>query len=297
MINMSATVVIPSKNRLAKTIEACKSAADIPLINEIIVCDDGSNFPIELYLNELPDILLKKIKIMPNRFLCGAQGARLTAVHASSNDIIVFLDSDDILNKNGVMSLLSVIMKDSKLSLVYGNNKFGGESSNWLRLEGERFCNVLKNLSLCPFSGLVVRKSLIDWGGVNADFPAWQDDDMCLVASKCGKIAFVDTISAENFLSDDSISRSKYKQLLGLSMLIEKYKAEILENFGLVRLLLWRGRQVALFLEVLSEDVLRSTRSSNKFTILFFGGVSKILKITSRVVKLLLRPFFDRIYC
>jgi glycosyltransferase involved in cell wall biosynthesis len=295
--NQFASVVIPTKNRLLQTKNAIKSALNISFINEIILVDDGSNFDLDLYIEDIAFSSNVKIKILANKFTSGAQGARLTGVLETSNDIIIFLDSDDILVQSGIEKLFKLIKSDNDISLTYGQILFGNSKSNWLQLNGFCYKKVLKNLSLCPFSGLFIRKSKINWNELDLTLPAWQDDDLCLLASKSGKLAFIDHIVAKNTLSDDSISKSRSKQLKGLTLLINKYKIDIVSNFGYQAILLWRCRQFALFLETYADEINTVKKNKNIILNISFKIISNILKLISKIIKLLLSRYFERIYC
>ena len=295
--NSNLTVVIPTKNRYEQTINAVRSAVKSPYIDEIIIVDDGSNFNLDLYYIGCSEFKNSNVKILNNYLLSGAQGSRMTGILEASSDIILFLDSDDLLVSENVEKLFNVISSDQQIVLTYGKIKFGNTISNWLILNGNCYSYVLKNLSLCPFSGLFIRKSLIDWSQLTLALPAWQDDDLCILASRSGKLAFVDEIIAENNLSDDSISRSYFKQYTGLVILLKKYKSEIIKTCGLHRLFLWRLRQISLYFFVLSEKILEKSNKSNFLIKTPFIVISNSLKVIGKSLSVFLRIFFDRIYC
>ena len=292
---MKASVVIPTKNRLQQTSEAINSALTFLEIDEIVTVVDGDDDDVKKYSNLIDSLGFPCIKVIKNKLVQGAQGARVTGLLEAKNEIIVFLDSDDLL-ADGLKCLIEEIFKNKSIVMVYGNIKCGSSESNFMQLDGSNYLRVLRNLSLCPFSGLVVRRSLLDVNQINLLLPAWQDDDFCIQAAKSGPIKFVDVISAEYRISNESISKNRSKQFVGLSMLIEKNRSEILFNFGLFRIMLWRLRQFALLMQVVSDDLSDEKvclHKGWKIPAIFF---SKLFELCAKGLKFLLRPFFDRIY-
>lgn len=285
---MVASLIIPTKNRLSLTKMAVASVQENLYFDEIIIVDDGSTFDIKEYY-EIFSII--KIKVIKNYLSSGGLAARVCGAEIAKNDILVFLDSDDVLINDGISLLIKNMIDYKKYTLMYGNIEFDSNLSDWLKIEGNQFKIVLKNLSLCPFSGLAVRKSLMDWNALSLDLPAWQDDDFCIIASKNGLIRYIDITVAKNTLSEDSISKSKSKQLIGLLILIDKYKDLILKNFGLWGLLMWRLRQVCLFMEIISHDFI-TIKDSNILYYIF----GKFLGKLSKLLKYFMRFYFDRIF-
>lgn len=225
----------------------------------------------------------------------GAQGARITGALASKNDFVLFLDSDDLLIEDGVTKLYQVLNNNSDLAFVYSNVLHDNKTSDFLRINGDGFHSVLKNLSLCSFSGLMTRKSLVQWDDLDQSLPAWQDDDFCLTICRFHNVKFVDTLSARMRVSVDSISISKQKQFIGLALLINKWRHDLLREFGIVRLLLWRVRLLSLFLFVVAEDM-RSSTDHTGFVRFLFNISSYILNLIGKLIRIFVRPFFDRCY-
>ncbi len=288
------TLVIPTKNRINILCDAVQSACHLDIIQEIIVVDDNSTVPLseEAFKNIID---FNKITILKNQSIPGAQGSRVTGAQYASTDLLLFLDSDDLLLPDGVLELYNRICDNENLALVYGNILFGQIRSNWIRVKENAYLSVLRNLSLCPFSGLMVRKSLIPWNELDLALPAWQDDDFCLTVARKGDINFVDTCVAINHHSDDSISRSKGRQLIGLYMLIEKWKDEILDKYGIFRLFLWRIRGLGLMAQVIGSDFSLQVSADRK-KYLLKRLASLLFNAIGHGIKILVKPFFDRVY-
>lgn len=291
---MCLSVIIPVKNRKKELFNAVNSALSVSIVSEVIIVDDSSIIPVSY--QDVPSHETKKIVIVKNTNSKGAQGARIMGASISCNDIIVFLDSDDELQEGGIISLCAEIESDDRLGLVYGNTIHDGEVSKWIPLAGHAFSVVLKNLCLCPFSGLVVRRALVPWDDLMLELPAWQDDDFCLTVSKVAHIKYVDTCVAIAKKSTDSISRNGFNLLLGLSMLIEKWKMDIVLNFGLQRLFLWRIRQLLILLQIVYEDFVNTKKFKSKTEMFFCKFIVMVMYILIKFCKMILRLFFDRIY-
>lgn len=292
---MKVSVIIPTKNRVCLTIRAVESALLLASVDEVVVIVDGNDVDLNDYLSQIIASTPSSIRVLKNKLAPGAQGSRVTGLVQSQNDIVVFLDSDDIL-VDGVEVLIGAMHKDSSLVMAYGNVRHNGKISNWLQLDGDNYPAVLKNLSLCSFSGLVARKSLLRLDELSLELPAWQDDDFCITAAKYGPIKFFDVISAENRLSEDSISRSRSRQLVGLVLLVEKHRKDLIDCFGFQVLILWRLRQFALLIQSSSDDLYLAGGNNSGLFAALLKLFSLALDVAGRLIKLLLRPFFDRIY-
>ncbi|MCS5704690.1 glycosyltransferase family 2 protein [Synechococcus sp. FGCU-3] len=295
-----ASLVIPYFKR-AKTINrALESAEFSTAIIEVIVVDDELSGDSRKVMNEACR-QFPKTRIVENKAIRGALGARATGALAANNDLIVFLDSDDEVVPEGIAQCLNALCTDQDLCMAYGNVRFGdftSYTSDFLRLTGNGYLSVLKNLSLCPFSGLCIRKSLIQWEGLRRDLPAWQDDEFVLTASRSGKIRFVDCVTAIMHDSGEGrISSNKQSQLTGLRMLLEKWGDEIIMQFGIFYIFLWKLRILSILLKILSTEIeqkKRLSKSRPKAFILKFQSFS--IYAIQRLLRRIFRVFFDRVY-
>ena len=292
--NYGISVVIPTKNRHDKIILAVESAAKIRNVSQILVIDDGST-P-EITLDSFSGLSADdKLIILKNAYVAGAQGARLTGAMSSCNEIVLFLDSDDLLLESGVTHLYQAIQADPGLAMVYSDVIGQRRKSTFLRVNGNGFRDVLRNLSLCPFSGLMVRKTLIHWESLDLRLPAWQDDDFCLVACQNGRVQYIDTPAASMMVSSDSISKSRFGQVIGLALLIDRWKIEIVNEFGAGRLFLWRLRLLSSLLDAISVEI-KSLRKKSVVARIFSTIGYFIFWLLAKMIFITIRCFFDRIY-
>lgn len=290
---MLISAILPTRHRLEKTLAAALSLSVIEVIDEILIIVDGNLEELNRYKNFFRYRGLKNVRILKNDLARGAQGARITGVKYAKNELIFFLDSDDRALQAGVNMEADALIGDDDLALAYSDLIIGDKKTNFLQLDGHCFRAVLKNLSLCPFSGLMVRKNSIDIARLDTSLPAWQDDDFCLVVAQKGKVKYVIAPAAEYLPSTDSISRSKRKQFKGLSQLLEKWRSLLIEELGYKYLLLWQLRRLSLYFGSLGE---RDCNCNNKIVSMVCLFISSSSIIVYRAMRRVLRPFFDRYY-
>ena len=278
---MTFSAIIPTKNRVDLTLRAISSCLEIDLINEIIVIDDGSSL-------ENFQLLIKKIKsenvrVIENMSKPGALSARIFGAKLAKNEIIVFLDSDDILCKETISINFHHINNHSDLGLVYSNVIHGKKQTDWLQVSGFERRLILKNLSLCAFSGMVVRKTYISQCDFILTLPSWQDDEFCLQISKYAKIQFMPGIVA--FCSENGarISSSKRRQLDGLGLLLKKYQSDLIENHGGISIIFWKIRLLSLSYLARSEEI------PQRYLKNYYYLLGRLLRKFTAV-------YFDRIY-
>ena len=101
------SVIIPTFNRNAQ----CKRAIESVLIQsvpcEIIIVDDGSEEPIQ-FSGETGIHIIKFVRLHDNR---GVSAARNRGVRESSNNILCFLDSDDVWLPNKLEQQIKAYQK------------------------------------------------------------------------------------------------------------------------------------------------------------------------------------------
>lgn len=287
------SAIVPTRDRLEQTLEAALSLVVIEVIDEIIIIVDDDFEELNRYRNSFEYRGFDNIRILKNDVTPGAQGARICGIMNAKHELIFFLDSDDLALRDGVTMEAQAFLNDPDLALAYSNLVVGDNKSNFLQLDGYCFRVVLKNLSLCPFSGLMVKKSAINLERLNSALPAWQDDDFCLVIAQYGKVKYVSAPAAEYCLSNDSISRSKARQYQGLSQLLDKWRNTLVEEWGYKYLFLWKLRRMALYFSVLSDQDCFAGYRVVSFVCCF---KSMVFSIMHKVMIRILRKFFDRCY-
>lgn len=245
---MMISVVIPVKNRVMKLIDAINSAVAIKHVCEVIVVDDHSMPPLTLDALNLRE-RSNLVRIVRNTGAPGAQHARSLGTTEAVGEFVLYLDSDDLLVADGIEKMIVASEDNPDAALFYGNFKVGAVVTDFLQVRGRAFPKMLKNLSLCPFSGLLVKKAAASWESVDKELPAWQDDDFCLTVSRQHPVHFVDAITAEYRPSEDSISASSDKRLNGLRSMLHKWGPEMRRVVGLHCYFVWKMMHFALWAE------------------------------------------------
>lgn len=284
---MSITVVIPFQTKNQFLIKAINSCLDQNSVDEILLIQDN-HIPLFTEI-ELLSINSKRVKIIRNNFQEGAYGARIYGLTLASNDLVAFLDSDDVLFKNSLSYLMSEMLKDESIGLAYGITLSNETPIDILKISGFIYPQVLKNLSLSPFSGLLVRKNILNAIKPNLKLPAFQDDDFILNISQNFKIIFVNhEIAKMNTDHDDRLSKKFDNLTSGLSMLLEIWGRQIQEYYGRKYIYLWRLRLLNIRLSkyaIVSSDIL-----------IIGGAMSWLFKSLFFINRNLFKLFFDKIH-
>lgn len=287
---MMLTVIIPTKERVFSLNRAIKSATQISVVKQIIVVNDSSN---EIEFKNFDEDLRSNTKViwMKNYLNPGAVGARISGLLNSNTDVVIFLDSDDILFSHGVEQLYREILKDQEIGICYSNllvdNK---QKTNFLRLEGYQFKRVVQNLSLAPFTGLMIRKKFFNIFDIDLSLKAWQDDDFVLSIARKSKVKFVDVVSGSMMTNEKNrITNDCNRIYEGLYLLITKWSTEITENLGLHYYYLWKLRLIII------KYICRGKKMQQKTNFLY-RALGTIIIIFAKTTRKFLKIYFDRIY-
>ncbi len=112
---LSISVIIPTYNRatfIQAAVDSALNQTRVPL--EIIVVDDGSTDGTHRLLSAYGAPV--RVIRQPN---CGRSAARNTGLRAARGDLILFLDSDDLLAPRCIERCARVLEQDTDLSVVY----------------------------------------------------------------------------------------------------------------------------------------------------------------------------------
>jgi len=282
------SVIIPTHNRgmtIRRSIESVLLQRHEEF--EIIVVDDNSEDNTQEIIRDYRD---SRITYLKNEKNIGAQGSRIIGMNIAKGTYVAFLDSDDTLTNISITSRIAAL-KQSGYSdaLVYGKFLYKSEievESNFERLAGNVYKQILRNLSLCGYPAILLTKKCITIAGLpNADFPSWQDDDFVLTIAKQFPVVYCDEVVAIIYPSEHSIVRDYNTVIRGCEMIAAKYRNEIVKTFGIHYVVLWKMR--TLRLRMLQK--LSMTHTSRSFEI-------ATVKYCLRILDWILRPFFTRIF-
>jgi len=245
----SFSVVIPafeSADTLERAVVSAARQTVAPC--DIVVVDDASTDSTLALMADFQrrDARVRYIRLSRRE---GAQSARLRGVAESRGDWVVFLDADDELLADSIEKRMAVLAgSHGDTALIYGDTYFDACGENlfqFKRLDGHSYPWLCRELSLCPYSCMMVRKdSFARAGYPSPDFPSWQDDDMVLTIGKHYAVRHCGAPVAVMHSASGSITSSARRISEGCRMMVRKYAADIVEHHGYFRLLLWKARVV-----------------------------------------------------
>lgn len=140
----SVSFVIAAKNEeesIYKTIAECLNS-DYPAPIECIVVDDGSDDQTKAEMLRARDELgtshpVTVISFAKNR---GKREAMAEGVLVATGEVIVFVDSDSFVAKDGIKHLVEHFLSDPKVAAVAGNTGIVNEQTNMLtRMQSARY--------------------------------------------------------------------------------------------------------------------------------------------------------------
>ena len=156
------SIVITARNYsmyLKECIDSC--IAQTVKAKEIIYSDDCSDD------DSLKIARASRIKVIKHNKHVGVVQARNDGADASTGDYLIFVDGDDILDKDYIKNMLEVLDKDTVV--VYGLSKHFGLSNLLMDYNCER-SNMLWKQNYCNSSSLIRRTSFYE-------AKMWQEND------------------------------------------------------------------------------------------------------------------------
>lgn len=206
---IKVSVIIPNFNRMNLLMRAVDSVLNQTYsVDEIIIVDDYSSRSVrENYRLYFQDNL--KIKIIFNSKNMGAAYSRNIGVKNARNDIIAFLDSDDIWQKDKIEKQINLISLENNVHLVYC-----AQSKH--KLHRGNVLNNLMDFWLMPNTStiLVTKEAFSKVNGFDERLKACQDHDFWISFSKAGfcvdyvdEVLVIFTNDAENRISYEYESR------------------------------------------------------------------------------------------
>lgn len=287
------SVVIPVYNRAKSILRSINSALNqtVPPL-EVLVVDDASSDETVNSINKLIDTRVRVFSMGSNQ---GAQSARLKGIHEARGNFLVFLDSDDELLPDSIEKRLqSLINSPFTEALVYGDVVRGGMVDKFESLSGNVYPYLLKELSLCPYSTMLIPKSCFDVTGLpDKDFPSWQDDDMVLTIGKYFPVLHCGVPVAIMNADGNRISGNRRNVVEGCRRMVAKYSGDMLEAHGRFRLFSWQIRIIRSNVMARWHEASLRLKNNLNLTDLFLLLYLTCARIILRVM---LMPFFKHIY-
>ena len=193
------SIIIPVHNRKAYVQTAIKSALDQIYPNiEVVVVDDASDDGTYEALEalRLPIILLR------NEVNKGPAASRNYGIKSSHGEYLLFLDSDDALEPDGIATLWKALnskeFKDKNWGVAYGKRLTCDSKLNPLKTEPKKYYtgSILPYLlqdNIVRTGAYLVRKSIaLEVGGFLEDLFDHEDLLLCYLIAAKYKFVFVD---------------------------------------------------------------------------------------------------------
>ncbi|MGC8604169.1 MAG: glycosyltransferase family 2 protein [Desulfomonilaceae bacterium] len=299
MTSPLVSIVIPTFNRsnsLSVAIDSCLNQTYGNI--EIVVVDDGST-------DSTPELISDyqgkaQITYIRNNKRAGAQAARIIGIKNARGEYIAFLDSDDVLLPSSVQVRIEVFENSNgQIGLVYGDVFIQtlATSIKFKSLYGYNFDYLLRELSLCPYSVMMIKKDCFQLTGYPDEaFPSWQDDDMVLTIGRHFGVYHCNQPLAIMHPSVDSITSDSYKLYQGCRMIVDKYKLDIRKELGVFRIFLWRLRMTLCLVRSNMGRIKKQIKTDQLLTKAIRISYLVFLRVINRLLTRFLKMFFDNIY-
>lgn len=238
--NPKVTVIIPTYNRGHLIQEAIKSVLSQKAPFEIVIVDDGSTDNTAEIVHSFQD---NRIRYLTLKEKGGAQIARNVGIMEAKSELIAFLDSDDIMLPESLPDRLDYFENNPHCESSYSDYQvcFIGLYHNYTKKikigqinPDDVYRKSLKTLSLAPTSVFMARRETFrDVGEMDINLPASHDNDIFLRFSKRGTCHYIPLYAACLIQhTGESVCRNPVRFAQGRAMLIEKFKNDILAEFG-----------------------------------------------------------------
>lgn len=250
------TIIMPTYNRknvIKRAIDSClrQSYENI----ELIICDDHSTDGTEEYIAELQKNEKRIIYCKTPVGHKGANAARNAGIRIAKGKYLCFMDSDDEFLENGIIDRVRVFEKNSRVGMVYGNVicQMKNRKVPWIYIEvpprkKEARKKILEELSLCCQLTIMVQTKIFNKIGLlDEELKAWTDDSLVVPVVLNYPVIHCGTYIALVHKSELCMTGNKWNAYQGLSIMINKYKKEIISEVSLWRYLLWKIRLLAAF--------------------------------------------------
>lgn len=194
---------------------------------EIIVVDDCST---DQSIEEIEKIDDPRIKLIKHKLNKGQNAALNTGVKNSNQQIVAFLDSDDVWDENYLSEMNATYFKFPTIGFCY-SNLFNGP---FWKLEGEnRYADVLNQGYLSSMITITAKKSAIkEIGGFDEKYSICQDDDFCFRLAQKFSFKVIEKPLARIIGAENSMTRNLNQVAGGWLFLFENYKKDILDLCG-----------------------------------------------------------------
>jgi len=234
---MKCSVIITSKNRPELAEAAINSVLDQTIeADEIIFINDNSTIDYDNIEITYGNYIIY-IKTTSN---LGGAGARNLGASLANNDVLMFLDDDDLWERNKIETQLSYLKAHSECQVVFTGRKIVNISDRSNIIRETKHRNIYSNQNILIFmlnfvgvtSGVAINRNFFNSiGGFDESLPCRQDYDLWIRACINGCNAAWDgthsVIYTLHGSQGNQISNKGHLQEKALNILLSKYEREI----------------------------------------------------------------------
>jgi glycosyltransferase involved in cell wall biosynthesis len=224
MSHPTISVVIPTKDRAEKLVDAVESAFNQTIeILEIIVVDDASETDPRPLLSSFGE-KLRYEKLARNS---GANVARNRGIELARGTLVAFLDDDDIWLPDKLALQVAAIQRGYEACLCNSQEigKLPRAATDMPEVTAER----LRISTPCGTSGLLATRDVLNVERFDPDIPRSQDWDLYVRLVQRGPLAFVSKPLYLRRTSSDGITMATMRQtpaeLLATAIALDKHRA------------------------------------------------------------------------
>jgi len=262
------TVITAYYNRpeyIRESIESALAQTHAPV--EVIVVDDGSTEDAHRVLRAIPGTTIIR---QPN---AGVAAARNRGLAAARGEYVIFLDHDDRLMPDAIVSHLRAIQSDAtpaksksgkpKAGLVFGALRQidgAGQIKSAPYVCAPRrnyFLSMLQGNPIhCPAAAMILREAMLAVGGMDPDVAPGDDLDLYLRIARQYRVVRHTDLTAEYRLHSENVSHNYAKMMRATERVLDKVERTM----------------------ILSPSERRSLKMGRARAALYYGGQNTILQ-------------------
>ena len=230
------SIIIPTYNRaemIKDTINSILNQNDCT--SELIVIDDCSTDNTGEIIKSIDNQNIYYYKLQSNS---GSQVARNFGSEKANADLLLFLDSDDILLPGSLRFRIDYFQSHPECESSYSDYEvcFKGVNKDYKKIVTLRklsYREVLTELAVVPTSVLIIRSKIFnEIGKFDIKLPACHDDDIYIQCFKRNGCHYISTLAIKFINHPGQRVGTSINLANGKTLLLKKYKNEILEELG-----------------------------------------------------------------
>lgn len=308
MINLEdqalVSVIIPCYNHgryLSKAIESVLGQTYTHF--EIIVVDDGSTDKTKEVAQNY-----KEVKYV-SQINQGLSAARNTGIDQSIGQYLVFLDADDWLLPNALLTNLNAIQVSLQLAFVSGGFQFFFDKDQTSRdvtsvVDADHYCHLLQKNFIAMIAAVMFQRWVFDSFRFDTTLKVCEDYDLYLKVTRMHPVTHHTRLISVYFMHDSNVSKGSATMLSTALQILDKQKIDLRNDnerhwFNLGQIF-WRK----WYCHIIHEEVVKALRESldsNRVAFktlrkydngLYFDLIRKTVLFFLKTGKIMLQSFF-----